>query len=94
MSRLLVALAVADWTSVAVIVYYARQHRNNVLTERAIVAIILTVVGSIAALLGLGRLGIAPINGEVALTLLSVALVLVSLPQIIWALSLLTGRFR
>jgi hypothetical protein len=77
-----------------VIVYYAAQHRNNVLTERAIAAVVLSVVGSIAALLGLGRLGLAPIGGDGALVLLSIALVMVSLPQIIWALSLLTGRFR
>lgn len=94
MSRLLIALAIVDWTSTVVIVMAASTHRNVALTERALTSVILSIVATCAATLGLIQLGyFRPFSGFVTVVLV-VAFVLVSVPQIVWAISLLTGRFK
>lgn len=94
-SRLLIALAIADWVSTAVIFMFASRHEGNAaLTERAITSVILSLIATMAAILGMARLGIVALDNGVAVTLLGVGLVLVSVPQVIWAISLVTGRFR
>jgi len=93
-SRLLIALSAMDWVLTAMIYLAARRVAEPALTERATASIILSIVASIAAVLGASRLGVFHVDNGTAVGLLVIALVLVSLPQVIWSLSLATGRFR
>lgn len=94
-SRLLIALAIADWVSTAVIFIFASRHEGNAaLTERAITSVILSLIATMAAVLGMARLGILALDNDIAVVLLAGGLLLVSLPQLVWAISLATGRFR
>jgi len=93
-SRLLIALAAMDWVLTAMIYLAARRIAEPALTERAVASVILSIVASIAAFLGAARLGIVSLDNGTAVGLLVCALVLVSAPQVVWSLSLATGRFR
>jgi hypothetical protein len=81
--------------STAVIFMFATRHEGNAaLTERAITSVILSLVATMAAILGMARLGIVAVDNDLAVILLAGALILVSVPQLVWAISLATGRFR
>ena len=94
LSHLLIVLAACDWVFTALIFIAARQMQEAALTERATTSVILSVIGSIAALLGAGRLGYLSLPTGASVILLSVALVLVSVPQFIWVIGLALGRFK
>jgi len=93
-SRLLIVLAACDWALTALLFIAARDLHEPALSERATTSVILSTVATIAALLGANRLGAIHVSGETSIALLTVALLLVSAPQFIWAIGLATGRFR
>lgn len=93
-SRLLIALAACDWLATAVIYIAARRLQEPALTERATTSVILSIVGSIAAILGAVRLGYITLPNGTAVGLLAFALILVSAPQFIWLGGLILGKFR
>lgn len=93
-SRLLIALAACDWLLTAVIYMAARRVREPALTERASTSVILSVIATLAALLGANRLGLVVLPTDAAIGLLAFALALVSAPQFIWVGILAMGKFR
>jgi hypothetical protein len=89
---LLVGLALANVSSTVILVLAAMRHPWPALEERATVAVILAIVAVAAAILGLQQLRFVEL-GDLWIVLLSVGLMLVSLPSIIWALAYWRGRF-
>lgn len=93
LARLLVVLAVLDWGVALYLVAAAWKHRWAALIDRALTAVILAASATIAAILGLNRvvpLGLPP---DVAILLLVVAIVLVSVPAVLWLYAYLAGKF-
>lgn len=93
-ARLLIALGAVNWMCTSVLVYQAWRHRWPALVERAVAAVVLAVVGGVAAMLGFNRLGLLPMPGNMAILVLAVILVLVSVPSVVWTAFYLTGRFE
>ena len=93
-ARLLIVLACCDWVLTGVIYKAARSVDEPALTERATTSVILSFVATLAAILAAARLGVLELGSGVGLVLLIVAFVFVSAPQFIWAIGLVTGRFR
>ena len=93
-SRLLIALACCDWILTAVMYVFARRLREPALSERFVVSIIGSVVGTVFAVLGANVLGAIYLDRSVGLWLLSAAAVLVSVPQFVWAIGLAAGKFK
>lgn len=93
-SRLLIALAACDWLLTAILFNAAHRLKEPALTERATASIILTIIATIGAVLGGSVLGLIRFPSGISTAMLSVGFVLVSVPQFIWAIGLVTGRFR
>lgn len=93
-SRLLMFLAACDWIFTAMIYIAARQMKEPALTERATVSVILSLVATIAAVLGAARLGFVMLPPGWAVACLALGLVLVSVPQFVWVIGLALGRFK
>ena len=94
LSSLLIALAVFDWASTAVIYLAARKLHEPALDERASVSVILSLAATGAACLGAARLGFLTIPPGVGIFVLSLILILLSIPQLVWIVGLFTGKFR
>ena len=93
-ARLLILGAGIDVIVTAILVWAARTEHNAALTERAIVSVILTAIALGAATLGFSRLGVVNVSNDLAIGILSAALLAVTLPQVIWFALWLAGRFR
>jgi hypothetical protein len=93
-SRLLIALAVVDVVCTVVIVRGAYEHPNPALAERAVVSVILTMVATFAAILAAARLGAMVVPPDLATIMFVASFLFVSIPQAIWAVLFVTGRFR
>lgn len=94
MARLLILAAGVDVIVTAILVWAARTESNPALTERAVVSVILTVIALGAAYLGFARLGVVNVSNDLAIGILSAALLAVTLPQVVWFVLWLAGRFR
>ena len=94
LSVVLIALAIGDWCCTAIIYLIAHRLSEPALDERAVTSLILSVIATVGAILGATRLGFVALPSGGAVVLLSLALVLVSLPQFIWAVGALAGKFR
>ena len=82
---LLILLPVADWLAAVILVRAARQKPPiHALTERAWSAVLLSIAATFAAILGFVRLQFLPIEREIAITMLALALVFVSIPALYW----------
>ncbi len=90
---LLVVLALVNIVSTTILVLAALRHRWPALEERATVAVILAVIATGAAALGLVRLRLLSLPPEASVGILAVGLVLVSAPSIVWLIAFLAGRF-
>lgn len=93
-SIVLVLLALADWFWTAVLLLAAHYFPEPSLQERAATGVVLSFVATIAAILGLARLHVVTLDGGAVIILLVAGFLAVSLPQWIWGIGLLTGRFR
>lgn len=92
---LLLIAPVVDWTAAVILAVAATRYPAIVtLRERAVVAVVLALAASSAAVLAANRLHLLTIHGDAAIGLLAVALVLLSLPAVYWLGLLLTGRLR
>ena len=95
LAAILLVLPVFDWTVAIVLVYLAKTHPGILtLKERAVSAVALAIVASLAAVLAFVRFGVLDMANELAITIIAVCLVAVSVPAMIWLTLLLTGRFR
>lgn len=95
LAAILLILPAFDWTVAGVLVYLARKNPDILtLKERAITAVALAIVASLAAILAFVRFGVLDVANELAITIIAVCLVVVSVPAMIWLFLLLTGRFR
>ena len=94
LSHLLIVLAACDWVFTVLIYISARQLHEAALTERATTSVILSSAATGAAALAAVRLGFLDLSAEWRLGILIGILLLVSLPQFIWVLSLAMGRFK
>lgn len=93
-AALLVLLAILNVGSTVILVVAALRHRWSALEERAIVAVVLAVGATFAAMLGLNRLHVLTVAPDLAVGLLVIALTLFSLPSLIWLLAYLSGKFE
>lgn len=94
LSALLIAIAVADWGITGVMIIASRRYPEPALQERAATSVVLSLIASIAAVLGAGRLGLLPLPNGMAVVLLGAALLMVSAPQFVWFFGLLMGKFK
>ena len=90
----LVVLAMADWFWTAVLLLAAHYFPEAALQERATTGVVLSFVATLAAVLGLARLNVLTLDGSGVTVVLVVGFLAVSLPQWIWGIGLITGRFR
>jgi hypothetical protein len=93
-SVLFIILAAADWWWTSMLIRAARKVPEPALIERAVAAVIFSTVATIAEVLGAYILRLIDIPPDVRVIMLVVAFVLVSAPQFVWGILLLTGRFR
>lgn len=93
LSRLLVALAFLDWVVAGVLVVAAWRHRWGALIDRALTALLLALSATIAAVLGLNRAIPLGLPRETAIALLVVAMILISVPAVLWVYAFLAGKF-
>lgn len=92
---LVIILPIFDWI-VAVVLGVTAYRFPTILTlrERFVTAVMLAIVASIAAMLGFVRFGTFELGNGQAILLLCLALILASVPAVIWLFLLVTGRFR
>lgn len=91
---LLIVLPVGGWTSTGILVLSSRQVREGALTDRAVAGIILSTIATIFAALSIAFLLDVAISSD-AFTAALIAIALLSnLPQFVWVVSLVAGRFR
>jgi len=91
----LIVLPAFDWLAAFILLHVSHRYPDVLtLRERAVAAFMLATVGSIAGILALVRFGVFEVTNTAMLTLLAIALVLASLPNLFWVLLLVTGRFR
>lgn len=91
----LIVLPAFDWMAAFILLHVAHRYPHVItLRERTVAAFMLAVVASIAGMLALVRFGVFEVTNMTMLTLLAVALILASLPNLFWIALLVTGRFR
>ena len=90
----LIALAAADIAVTIVLVRAARRLAEPALEERATVAVILTFIAGLWAIVALAYLASVPLDVGLSTLLLVLVSALVSLPQLIWFAGYWAGRFR
>lgn len=95
MVGVLVVAPVFDW-AVALILGWLSRRYPGVLTlrERYVTALMLAIVATIAAFLALVRFEVIGVTNGQAIGLLVLAMLLCSVPAMVWLGLLVTGRFR
>ncbi len=84
----------ADWTAAVILLLVARQKPSNAaVTERATMQVILAFAATFAAVLGWAALTRITVGRDVALLSLTAALMLISVPAVIWLVMLIRGDF-
>lgn len=94
LAAVLVLLSIGDIAITLLLVRVARQEDNPALEERATASVILTFVAALVAILATVYLLDVTLPTLVGTGILSLALLMVSLPQFIWALAYYRGTFR
>lgn len=92
-SWLLVVAAAIDWIATVTLVRAAFRVKEAALQERATAAVILTFAASVIALLSLAFIFRITLPEGVGTSLLVGALLLLSLPQMVWVVAYEFGRF-
>lgn len=90
----LVLLAPLDWIVTGALIVSAHRVRESSLRERAEASLVVTIGATIAAAIGVAVLLDLVLPPGFGLLLLTLALYALSLPQLIWGVSLVRGRFR
>ena len=92
---LLIVLPAFDWIVTGLLGWVSYRYPTILtLRERFVTALMLAVIATLAAVLGLVRFGVFVLaNGE-AISLLIFAMFLASVPAMVWLFLLLTGQFR
>ena len=93
-SAVLIVLAAIDVIATITLVRAAVRTRENSLTERAMVSVLLTAFAVSVALLAVNRLGQWHLPTEVATVILVGGLLLISVPQIVWLVAYRRQGFR
>ena len=94
LAALLFVAPIPGWSSTVILVAVAlRKPRIAALTERAIAAVILSFVATIAAILGFARLGRVPVDRDIALLALAIICIGVSAPAVVWLWQFVRGAF-
>ena len=88
-----VLLAIADIGATVSLVRAARKEQVAALTERAIASILLTLAASCIAVLSIAFLVHVKLPVDIATVVFVGALVLISVPQLIWYGLYKSGRF-
>lgn len=91
---LLIVVAFVQWPITLAAVYFARRERQTALTFTVGVFIVLSIISTAGAVLGwvhLHDIKLPP--GMFTVTLIGIFLA-VALPQPLWALAVLLGKFR
>lgn len=92
---LIVILPIFDWIVAGILGVIAFRYPYILtLRERFVTALMLSGGATIAAVLGFVRFGILTLGNDEAILLLCIALILASVPAVVWLFLLVTGRFR
>lgn len=94
LATLLVVLALFDWIVAVILIRGASRYGWPVLVERSRAQVFIAITASVAAFLALGAAGWFLLPRGVPLLLLSLSLVAMSLPSILWLRDYLRGTFR
>lgn len=94
LSRVLIVLAIADWIATVILVLGARDLREPALVERAFQSFVLTIGATGIAVLAGAYLLRVDLPATPNLGLLTLGLIALSVPQLVWLVLYLTGRFR
>lgn len=90
----LIGLAVVDWGATVILVRAALRLREPALEERATTSVMLTVGATGAAVLAAGYLAGFKLPDGVSFVFIAGALLILSVPQLVWAVAFLRGAFR
>ena len=83
-----------DWVTAVILAWVSHQHPAILtLRERSVTAWIIALAGTIAAVLATVQFGVVSMRTQDALVLVALALVLMSLPSLLWLTMLVRGRF-
>jgi len=96
LSWLLIGLAMFDWGVTGVLAWAARQVREAALNERAQVSFVLSAAATLVAIIAASQLELFGfvLPAGFGYGLLVIAVIAISVPQVMWIVSLLIGRFR
>jgi len=92
---LLILLAVIDWAFTALLIWAAHRVHEVSLLERAIASTILSIAATLVGILAATSVLLEGVTlpPEIRFALLVIALIMISLPQIIWGVLYLANRF-
>ena len=93
-SWLLIGLAVVDWLATRILVNAARRIHEAALEERATTSVLLSVGATGAAVLAGAYLFGFQLPDGVSFLFIAGALLILSIPQLVWAVAFLRGAFR
>lgn len=93
-SWILIGLVFLDWLATVILTRAARREREPALDERATVSAALTIGATGAAVLAAAFLLNVKLTDALAFVLIAAALLILSLPQLLWLASYWAGRFR
>lgn len=91
---LLIAAAVFDWIATVVMFLAERDYPNRALQERVTAAVLLSCISTIGAVMSAAFLLGSHLPSDVVTILLVGGFLLASVPQAVWLVGLITGRFR
>jgi hypothetical protein len=91
---LLCLLAVMDWTATVILVSVARRNPSPVLQERAASSVVLTIGATAVALLGAAHLIGFDFDPIPNFAFFVLALITISVPQLVWTAGYFMGKFR
>jgi len=94
LARALIVLALGDIGVTVLLVRAAKAQPEAALQERAIASVILTFIAGIVAFMAAAYLLDLTLPGPLGTGMLAGALLLVSLPQMVWAVMYWHGTFR
>ena len=90
----LIALCIVDWFATVILVRAALRIKEAALEERAAVSVLLSIGASAASVIALGHILGYDLPAGWAFVLLAAGLTVLSVPQLIWVVAFLGGRFR
>lgn len=93
-SWILVILAVIDWLATTTLIRAALREKEAALEERATAALILTFAASLVAFLALAYVFNVTVTDGLGTAALIGALMLLSVPQLLWLAAYERGQFQ